>query len=954
LGISIDYALHFLSHLRHAGSVKTVIRDIAGPVMISSITTAAAFLCLLVLRSGALHDLGLFAAVSVISSAVFTLVVLPQFFSHKESSQQAIKTPALAARLHKVASYAFDRNKKLGSAIFLLLIVFIFTSGRVSFESNMDSMNYMAPELAESEDFLDSISDYKLRSVFVVSSAKSLEEALRLNEGIIPVADSLLQSGTVKKFISVHHFYPSENQKKEKTRRWKEFWSDERASETRDAILGSASAYRFKKDAFNEFFDLIAYERDISDDMLDTLRYGFLDEYIAETDSMALVTTLLKVDKDDKANIYEAFKGHGDVTVFDRQSITSAFMEGLKDDFNLLILVSMLVVFAILTISFGRIELGIITFIPLAISWIFTLGIMGMLGIQFNIFNVVISTFIFGLGIDYAIFCLRGLIQEYQFGTKKLDSYKTSILLSGITTIIGIGVLIFAKHPALRSIAISAIIGIVSVILVTYTLLPRLFRFLVEHEGRKRKWPVTLKDFIFSINTLMIFFIGVIILDISHLIIRFLLPISRKRKKLIFHKMLSAATWTIVYGSVNIRKKIWNRSGEDFRKPAIVVCNHQSHLDTVLTIMQNPRMILLTNPWVQKSIFYRGFISYADFYSVDEGVTTLKPKLEALVRDGYSILYFPEGTRSADLEIHRFHQGAFYMARELNLDILPIISYGSGNAMPKFEPFLKTTPATMTIMPRIRQDDPLVKDTPLATARAVRHYMMEEYAEIRKKIETPAFFRKMVVRNYLYRSPVLEWYIKVKIRMEDNYRPFHENLPEEGQITDIGCGYGFMAYMLHLMAPGREITGYDHDPEKIETARHCALNNDKTQFIHADISKVDLQPCDAFVLADVLHYMPEEEQEKLIVKCVNNLKDDGVIMIRDADASMHKKHKGTRFSELLSTRSGFNKTWENRKKMFFLPRERYLQIFAQNNLEVTTIDESRITSNLIYILRKKQ
>ena len=80
LGISIDYALHFLSHLRHTGSAKTVIKDISGPVMISSITTASAFLCLLVLKSEALRDLGLFAALSVFSSAFFTLAILPQFF----------------------------------------------------------------------------------------------------------------------------------------------------------------------------------------------------------------------------------------------------------------------------------------------------------------------------------------------------------------------------------------------------------------------------------------------------------------------------------------------------------------------------------------------------------------------------------------------------------------------------------------------------------------------------------------------------------------------------------------------------------------------------------------------------------------------------------------------------------------------------------------------------------
>jgi len=953
LGISIDYALHFLSHLRHSGTVKTVIKDIAGPVMISSITTASAFLCLMVLKSEALRDLGLFAAISVLSSAFFTLTILPQFFRKENKLTGPVKNSFLLSGMGKIASYAYDQNKKLGWAITIIFLLFIFTSTRVEFESNMDSMNYMSQELIESEDFLDSISSYKLRSVFLVSIAPDLNRALIINESLVSSIDDLMEDGIIQAYSSVHPFYPSNEYRSEKIRRWKAFWTEERAVSVKQSIIRSSAEYRFKENTFDQFYSLIKYNRKPETEALLLLKETFLDEYISETDSLTMLTTILKVKAEDKAKIYAAFDLREDVIVFDRQSLTSSFMDGLRDDFDTLILISLLVVFLILTLSLGRIELGIITFIPLLISWIWTLGIMGLLGIKFNIFNIVISTFIFGLGIDYAIFTLRGLQQEYQYGRKKLSSYKTSILLSGITTIVGIGVLIFARHPALQSIALSAIIGILSVILITYTLLPRLFRFLVEHEGRSRKWPATLMDFIFSINTLMIFLVGVIILDISGLLLRYFIPVSMKRKKLIFHKMLSLATWTIVYGSVNIRKKIWNHSGEDFKKPAIIVCNHQSHLDTVLTIMQNPRMILLTNAWVQKSIFYRGFIRFADFFSVEEGANKLKEKIRTIVNSGYSVLYFPEGTRSPDLEIGRFHQGAFYMARELNLDILPIISYGSGNVMPKFEPFLKTTPATMTILPRIHPDDPLIKETSLATARSVRHHMMEEYALIRKKIETPDFIRKKVVRNYLYRSPMLEWYMKVKIRLDDNYQVFDEYLPGQGLITDIGCGYGFMAYMLQLLSPQRKFHALDHDPDKIDTANNCALKNENIEFEQADVSEVSFKSGDAFLLIDVLHYLPEDEQQKLISRCAQTLNDKGVIIIRDADPGMKKKHRGTRISEFFSTGIGFNKTWKDEKKLFFLSKEKYLQIFSQNNLSVTTIDETKMNSNLIYILKKK-
>ncbi|RLD36801.1 MAG: hypothetical protein DRI83_04940, partial [Bacteroidetes bacterium] len=951
LGISVDYALHFLSHLRHTGSVKTVIRDIASPVIMSSITTASAFLCLLVLRSEAMRDLGLFAALSVFSSAIFTLTILPPLF--KEKQQAVARKSYVNALIQRMASFAFHKNGKLVWLIVILFIIFMFTARKVEFESNMDSMNYMTEDLTDAENYLDSISSYKLRSVYLVSSATSMDDALMINEAQIPSIEKLQKDGVVHSYTSVHTFYPSAESRKEKLSTWHLFWDDQKITDVSTAIDKQAAIYKFRENTFASFYELLAFRREINTADLDPLREAFLDEFITDADSLYMITAVLKVKAEDKAVVYEAFEGKENIVVFDRQSLTSSFMEGLKDDFNTLIIISLLVVFLILTLSFGRIELGIITFIPLLISWVFTLRLMGLLGIRFNIFNIIISTFIFGLGIDYAIFCMRGLLQEYQYGREKLTSYKTSILLSGITTIVGIGVLIFAKHPALQSIAISAIIGIFSVILITYVLLPRLFNFLIKHEGRTRKWPVTFKDFIFSINTFLIFLTGVSVLNISALILKYLVPIKTVRKKRIAHRMLSAACWIIACGSVNIRIIIRNKYKNDSREPAVIICNHQSHLDTVVNILQNHRMILLTHTWVQKSMFFGWFVKYIDFLSVDEGLDPVMDQMRDVVRAGNSIFVFPEGTRSKNLEIARFHQGAFHIARELDLDIIPVISYGSGNAMPKFEPFLKTSPVSMTTLPRIRQDSPLIKDTLLATSKSVRQYMKEEYAVIRKQFETPAFFRKKVVRNYLYRGPVLEWYMKTKIRMEKHYSLFHDQLPEKGLITDIGCGYGFMAYMLQLIAPGRRIIGYDYDPDKIDTALHCALNNKNADFITADATKLDPEYSDAFILADVLHYMPDQEQIKLITSCAGKLNEGGVMIIRDADAAMRKKHLGTKLSEFMSTRIGFNKTPSKDYKLYFRPTDFYLEVFRELDLDVQVINDTNLTSNLVYILRKR-
>ncbi len=155
-------------------------------------------------------------------------------------------------------------------------------------------------------------------------------------------------------------------------------------------------------------------------------------------------------------------------------------VEALSDDFNYIGWVCSSIVFLFLWLSFRSIKLAIISFIPMAVSWIWILGIMAILGIKFNIVNIILATFIFGQGDDYTIFMTEGCVSEYKHGRPVLASYKRSIILSALIMFIGIGSLILAKHPALHSLAEVTIIGMFSVVLMAYVIPPVLFKALIK------------------------------------------------------------------------------------------------------------------------------------------------------------------------------------------------------------------------------------------------------------------------------------------------------------------------------------------------------------------------------------------------------------------------------------------------------------------------------------------
>ena len=99
-------------------------------------------------------------------------------------------------------------------------------------------------------------------------------------------------------------------------------------------------------------------------------------------------------------------------------------------------------------------------------------------------------------------------------------------------------------------------------------------------------------------------------------------------------------------------------------------------------MMLTPNLVILTKDWVWHNPFYGIIIRYADYLPVSD-MEQMLPKLSALVEKGYSVMVFPEGTRSPNCKIQRFHRGAFYLAEQLKLDILPVFIDGFGKVLPK-------------------------------------------------------------------------------------------------------------------------------------------------------------------------------------------------------------------------------------------------------------------------------
>jgi uncharacterized protein len=951
MAITVDYALHITTHYKHKHSIIDTIKDVSFPIIVCGFATAFEFLTLVFVSSESLHELGILAAISVVTAAFFTMVVLPHILdaTHQESDETEEKN-YLELILDKVTRYSFHKNKLLLLFMIIVTLVSLFYFKRVGFETDMMKMNYMSVSLAQAEENLNRINNAKLNSIYVVAYGNDLQEALLSNENVLKNADTLKSAGFIKGFSSPSSLLMSDSLQLQKIRRWNAFWDNNKKQVFLETLDEKAVLTGFRKGSFGEFSEIINKEFLPADSpVFKKLEAIFFVDNISVSPGMASLVTVLKVDARNKELVTRSYDHMDGVVVIDRKSVLSKIVNTLGSDFNFIANVSLMLILAVLIIAFGRIELGVITFVPILLSWIWTLGFMGIFGIKFNIFNIIISSFITGLGIDYSIYIMQGLVQGYKTDNTNLLSYKTCILISVLISISGTGVLILAKHPALNSIALISIVGLLSVVLISYTFEPIFFNYLVTKRSRKRLLPVTFSDLLLTIIVFAIFVGGCILMNVM-LGLVMLIPVSSGRKKLIMHYGMVFWCKLPVYSMLHIKKKVLNLSREDFSKPAIILSNHQSHIDLLLLLMLHPKMIVLTTTWVWNNPIYALVIRYLDYYPVTGGYEELVDRLKVKIDQGYSILIFPEGSRSLDSSIKRFHKGAFLMAEKLGLDLLPVFIHGAGDCMNKGENHLRGGSITVKIYPRIKPGDQAYGKDYHEMTRFMLTFYRTEYKKIKEELETPSYFRKKLIRNYIYKGPLLEWYTRIKLSLEDNYELINSLVPHDARVVDIGCGYGYLSYLLGFVSPLRNILGVDYDMDKIEIANHCISKNDRIEFVAADVVDYTFEKADVFILSDVLHYLPHASQEVLIEQCIDQLNPGGKILIRDADRDLRKRHRGTRYTEYFSTRSGFNKSDQNR--LFFFSGRAIEEIAARHQLSIERIDNTTFTSNVLFVLKK--
>lgn len=808
VGIAANYPLHFLDHLKHEPNRRNALKEMIPPLLIGNITTVSAFLCLVFIDAKAMRDLGVFGSLMLVWTIVFVLVFLPCFAGKR----------SYAGKLHLILpefkwTLPAKFRKYLLPVVVILTCVFGYLSLDTAFDPNMQNINYMTKTQKEDLKMLSTSleANDSLSSVFAVSRGMSLDEALANNERLLANINSMRH---VHGISGIGNLMPSTKEKEKRLKRWKDLWN--KHADIIAATKTAAEEKGFAKTAFKPFYDLcgglIAEEED------DNPIYELIGKnYILKENGQIRIVNILHVDKDLTESVKSELRASiekKDISafVFDSKDVSNGLASVLSDSFNYIGFVCGFVVFAFLWLSFGRLELTIISFLPLAVSWLWILGLMNIANVQFNIVNIILATFIFGQGDDYSIFITEGLMYEYTYGKKRLTTYKNSVALSAILMFIGIGALIFAKHPALRSLAEVAMIGMITVVIMTFYLPPLLFRWLTTKKGITREIPITFQRLLYSTWALcfFLFFSMLAFVPYAYIQRHFLSHSARCRRR--FHRILQAVSRFVIYRVPGVKYQYINDVNETFEKPAVIICNHQSHLDVMCLLMLSPKIVILTNDWVWNNPFYGAIIRAAEFYPISDGMEKNIHRLKDLTRRGYSVVVFPEGTREMDGDIIPFHQGAFSIAKQLDIDILPIMIHGLYDVLPKKDFMLRKGNITLKVHQRVKAAE--LKAEPRKLAKSWYKWYVEQYAKMRTLLETETYWLPYVTYKYMYKGHNVERTCKKTLNdIRKGKLSLKSYLHDDGTMIIPNCGHGETAWVAALAYPRHEIYAYEEDED---------------------------------------------------------------------------------------------------------------------------------------------
>ena len=152
------------------------------------------------------------------------------------------------------------------------------------------------------------------------------------------------------------------------------------------------------------------------------------------------------------------------------------------------------------------------------------------------------------------------------------------------------------------------------------------------------------------------------------------------------------------------------------------------------------------------------------------------------------------------------------------------------------------------------------------------------------------------------------FYVATKLRFDPIFPALSSFQSNLGRVLDAGCGRGQLSLFLYDLGATQNVQGFDADPRKVATAQTAA--GPHGQYWTQSLGEARPWPAaDTILLVDVLHYLNDTEQQRVLDSAAAALAPGGRLVLRELDADRRRNPLG-RIAEVMGCRLGMNHSGE--------------------------------------------
>jgi 1-acyl-sn-glycerol-3-phosphate acyltransferase len=944
LGITVDYGLHVLMAIqRSPGDPVAAARSVRLPVWVCALTTASSFLALFATHFPGQYRLAVFGFIGVLISGAFAIHALPYLIpAHAQDSKPPLwNLDAWAAAMEAWGS-------RHAGWVALVLVGLIVWAGlgvsHLQFEGDPESINALSPATRSAEaQFTRTFGDPSNR-LLVLQKGNTPEAALRQAEKLNVWFKSPEAKKWIQPTVTLAEVIPS---RETQARRLAAF-AQEFGPGGRVLVAGvrrAGAAVKFRAQAFEAFERTLARPAPplVPEDFFQAGLGNMIADRWLKTPAGVMAATPIKplpgadLDALQRA-IGAAVPG---VTFLDKRGLAGGILNVLRGDLKPAIALAVLLVGLVVYLFKKRLELVLAALLPLGVALLLTLGTLAWLHVKINLINLAAAPALLGIGVNYTVFRMECALAKFK--GKRLPA--GSILLTAVETMAGFGALMLAGHPALRSVGIALVVSVAWCLVCALLLVPLVMNVFVATEPGVP--PRSLKTFLggmliyFSLAFAVLFYFTAVwpVLAVMRLCGR------EATGDFYLHVCSYVIMHYFPYG-----RRIYHRfDPKAMPSPCILVGNHEAQVDILLTLSLSSNLHAVVKPWVWDHPILGPLVRGAGFLlATGQNAREVLDGSKADLLAGKSLVIYPEGSRSKDGIMRRFHKGAFQLAVETGVVVQPLALVNSRSCTADNTWFIGNHASLITLLEPMRPQDFSGEDPATQMAREAKRRILEAQKDLWALTCPDWVVRQKVRERYLYRGPLVETYVEWKLRLDPVYATLGKCLPR-GRVLDLGCGYGIMSHWAAIVGYERAVAGVDDDERKIALAQQTLGYQRNLSFECTDVLAWNPEPGEAVLMLDILHYSRPEVQAQMLAKAASLLAPGGKVYVREA-VQATGAYRATEGGEVFSTGVGFNK---KRDGLFFADLPGWTKRFASAGLEVEKCEPCGLgKSNHLFVLKK--